>query len=139
MVKIENNIFIYYLFSFIKIDQFMLGHGFNSEIAQNKTMATSFDNNLSNDNFKSQQISSNQLTSSDNSLGKKVIITNLKSNFVEHDRKGVWKHRSRNWDLNRHLQCIAVPSYRPRHTSHETEMYRVGNNILIGRNRYRSK
>jgi len=61
----------------------MLGHGFNSEIAQNKTMATSFDNNLSNDNFKSQQISSNQLTSSDNSLGKKVIITNLKSNFVE--------------------------------------------------------
>jgi len=50
----------------------MLGHGFNSEVAQNKTMAASFDNNLSNDNSKPQQISSNQSTSSDNSLGKKV-------------------------------------------------------------------
>jgi hypothetical protein len=54
----------------------MVGHGFNGEIAQNKSMAASFDNNLSNDIFKPQQISSNQLTSSDNSLGKKVIIIN---------------------------------------------------------------
>jgi len=54
----------------------MLGHGFNSEVAQNKTMAASFDNNLSNDNSKPQQISSNQSTSSDNSLGKKVNTNN---------------------------------------------------------------
>jgi hypothetical protein len=52
----------------------MLGHGFNSEISQNKTMASSFDNNLSNDMFKTtSQISSNQSTLSENSLGKKVI------------------------------------------------------------------
>jgi hypothetical protein len=47
----------------------MLGHGFNSEIAQNKTMTASFD-----DHLKPQQISSSQSTSSDNSLQKKVII-----------------------------------------------------------------
>ncbi len=47
----------------------MLGHGFNSEIAQNKTMAAGFD-----DHLKPQQISSSQSTSSDNSLQKKVII-----------------------------------------------------------------
>ena len=52
----------------------MLGHGFNSETSQTKTMASSFDNNLSNDIFKpTPQISSNQSTSSENSLGKKVI------------------------------------------------------------------
>ena len=54
------------------IDQFMIGHGFNSEISQNKQMTNNFDNNPSHDNLKSQQITSNQLTSSDNSLGKKV-------------------------------------------------------------------
>jgi hypothetical protein len=53
----------------------MAGHGFNSEIAQNKTMAATFDSNLANDNLKSQPISSNQSTSSDISLGKKVITS----------------------------------------------------------------
>jgi len=56
----------------------MAGHGFNSEIAQNKSMAASFDNNSSNDSPKSQrsqQISSsltNQSNSTEPSLGKKV-------------------------------------------------------------------
>jgi hypothetical protein len=50
----------------------MIGYGFNSEISQNKNMTNNFNNNPSNDNLKSQQISSNHLTSSDNSLGKKV-------------------------------------------------------------------
>ncbi len=53
----------------------MVGHGFNSEIAQNKSMAASFDNNLSTDNPKSHQISSsltNQSNSTEPSLGKKV-------------------------------------------------------------------
>jgi len=57
------------------MDQFMAGHGFNSEVAQNKSMAASFDNNLSNDSPKSQQISSsvtNQSNSTEPSLGKKV-------------------------------------------------------------------
>jgi hypothetical protein len=57
------------------MDQFMLGHGFNSEIAQNKNMTGNFDNNnLSNDSpqvQRSQQISSSP-TSTDSSLGKKV-------------------------------------------------------------------
>ncbi len=55
----------------------MLGHGFNSEVAQNKTMAASFEQNLSNDNLKAQSIVSNQFFSTDNSLGKKVVPTNL--------------------------------------------------------------
>jgi len=57
------------------MDQFMVGHGFNSEIAQNKSMAASFDNNLSTDNPKSHQISSsltNQSNSTEPSLEKKV-------------------------------------------------------------------
>jgi hypothetical protein len=56
-----------------KIDQFMLGHGFNSEVAQNKTMAATFDSSQSTDTFNSQQNSTNQSTASENSLGKKVL------------------------------------------------------------------
>lgn len=60
------------------MDQFMIGHGFNSEIAQNKNMAAIFDNNQSGDNQnsqRSQQISSSLNTQSNSqevSLGKKV-------------------------------------------------------------------
>jgi hypothetical protein len=57
------------------MDQFMVGHGFKSEIAQNKTMSSTFDENLSNDNLKSQslqQLSTNQSNSPDISLGRKV-------------------------------------------------------------------
>jgi outer membrane protein assembly factor BamE (lipoprotein component of BamABCDE complex) len=82
MVNIQTLYFHNQSFFFVfKIDQFMVGHGFNSEIAQNKTMSASFDNNLCVDNLKSQQISSNQSTSSDISLGKKVIksLISLKS------------------------------------------------------------
>jgi len=62
------------------MDQFMLGHGFNSEIAQNKNMTGNFDNNnLSNDSpqvQRSQQISSSP-TSTDISLGKKVNFAKI--------------------------------------------------------------
>ncbi|CAF1193530.1 unnamed protein product [Rotaria sordida] len=64
------------------IDQFMVGHGFNSEIAQNKNMAASFDTNLTFDNSKSQQISSNQLTISENSLGKKTLTLEEKERMM---------------------------------------------------------
>ncbi|CAF4066121.1 unnamed protein product, partial [Adineta steineri] len=64
------------------IDQFMLGQGFNSEVVQNKTMAASFDSNQSNDNVKSQQTSSNQSTSSDNSLGKKALTFEEKERMM---------------------------------------------------------
>ncbi len=56
----------------------MVGHGFNSEIAQNKSMAATFDNNLSGDSPKSQrsqQISSSLITQSNSTetpIGKKV-------------------------------------------------------------------
>lgn len=59
-------------FFFEQIDQFMLGHGFNSEVAQNKTMAATFDTNQAADAFKPQQLSSNQSISSEHTLGKKV-------------------------------------------------------------------
>jgi hypothetical protein len=53
----------------------MLGHGFDSEIAQNKNMAASFDNHQSDDNLKQQQISTRQSTpTTENSIGKKVRI-----------------------------------------------------------------
>lgn len=48
----------------------MVGHGFNSEISQNKALA----NNLSNDNYKSSNNSSSQLTSSENLIGKKIKV-----------------------------------------------------------------
>ncbi len=57
----------------------MVGHGFKSEIAQNKTMASTFDDNVSNDTPKSQSLqhlSTNQTNPPDISLGKKV-------NFLE--------------------------------------------------------
>ena len=56
----------------------MLGHGFSSEIAQNKNMAASFDGILSNDRPKSpsvQQLSSistNSTNPNENAIGKKV-------------------------------------------------------------------
>ncbi len=59
----------------------MAGHGFNSEVAQNKSMAASFDHNQVNDNLKSPVVSSSQSTS-DISLGKKVIILSISSQFV---------------------------------------------------------
>lgn len=58
----------------------MVGHGFNSEVAQNKNMASMFDNNSSGDSPKSQRAQpiSSSLTGSSNttevSLGKKVIL-----------------------------------------------------------------
>ncbi|CAF3421653.1 unnamed protein product [Rotaria sp. Silwood1] len=64
------------------IDQFMLGHGFNSEIAQNKTMAASFDTNVTFENSKPQQISSNQSTISENSLGKKTLTLEEKERMM---------------------------------------------------------
>jgi len=60
------------------MDQFMVGQGFNSEIAQNKNMAASFDGNFSSDSPKSQlsQQSLSSLTNQSNSteapIGKKV-------------------------------------------------------------------
>ena len=48
----------------------MVGHGFNSEVAQHKTMAATFDSNASNDTLKSLQASPNQAVASDNHLGK---------------------------------------------------------------------
>lgn len=60
----------------------MVGHGFNSEIAQNKSMAAIFDKNSSGDSPKSQraqQISSSftgqPTTTEAPSLGKKVIVS----------------------------------------------------------------
>ena len=59
----------------------MVGHGFNSEVAQNKSMAATFDHNLVNDNLKSPAISSSQ-SISDISLGKKVIIQSIYSKSI---------------------------------------------------------
>ncbi|CAF4100717.1 unnamed protein product, partial [Rotaria sp. Silwood2] len=64
------------------IDQFMLGHGFNSEVAQNKSMAASFDTNLTLDNSKPQQISLNQSAVSENSLGKKTLTLEEKERMM---------------------------------------------------------
>lgn len=50
----------------------MLGHGFNSEVAQNKSMAASFENNVSIDSLKPQQVSLNQSSTTENPIGKKV-------------------------------------------------------------------
>lgn len=57
----------------------MVGHGFNSEVAQNKNMAASFDNHFLNESPKSErspQTSSSanyQSNSADIPIGKKVI------------------------------------------------------------------
>ncbi len=71
------------------MDQFMLGHGFNSEIAQNKNMTGNFDNNNpSNDSpqiQRSQQISSSP-TSTDTSLGKKVNFEKYFLNYFMSNR-----------------------------------------------------
>jgi len=48
----------------------MIGHGFNSEVIQNKTMASSFDSQQVKENLNSFQIAS---PISDGSVGKKVI------------------------------------------------------------------
>ncbi|CAF0785506.1 unnamed protein product [Rotaria sordida] len=67
------------------MDQFMIGQGFNSEIAQNKTMSSVFNNNLSDDNIKSQQISSsltNQSNSTENSLVKKTLTLEEKERIM---------------------------------------------------------
>lgn len=67
----------------------MVGHGFNSEIAQNKSMAAIFDNNSSGDSPKSQRaqpISSSSTgpsNAADVHLGKKVIFFE-KSNIFLH-------------------------------------------------------
>ncbi len=56
----------------------MVGHGFNSEVAQNRSMAAAFEGGLSSDSPKSQrsqQISSfspTQSNSAETSIGKKV-------------------------------------------------------------------
>ena len=51
----------------------MVGHGFKSEVAQNKNMASTFDNNsLNNDTPKSQSLQELSTNSSDTPLGKKV-------------------------------------------------------------------
>lgn len=53
----------------------MISHGFNSEIAQNKSLSTVFDSNSANNSPKSNQKSipsSNQSNSTENALTKKV-------------------------------------------------------------------
>ncbi len=60
----------------------MVGHGFTSEIAQNRSMAATFDNTQSADSPKSQrsqQLSSSSLNNSSNTtepntIGKKVTF-----------------------------------------------------------------
>lgn len=56
----------------------MLGHGFNSEVAQNKSMAASFENNVSIDSLKPQQVSLNQSSTTENPIGKKVNKNTMK-------------------------------------------------------------
>ena len=72
MVSFEKSIYKYDSHLYIKIDHFMLGHGFNAEIVQNKSMAAHFNSSPSMDNVNSQQTLSNQSISSENSLGKRV-------------------------------------------------------------------
>ena len=55
-------------FSLSKIDQFMIGQGFNSE-----RMSANFDKTLSNDYSQSPPIAASQTNSTDMTLGKKVI------------------------------------------------------------------
>ncbi|CAF3566436.1 unnamed protein product [Rotaria sp. Silwood1] len=64
------------------MDQFMTGHGFNSEIAQNKSISPIFDNNQSNDNIKSQKISSSLTNSTENSLVKKTLTLEEKERII---------------------------------------------------------
>ncbi|CAF3314982.1 unnamed protein product [Rotaria socialis] len=77
------------------IDQFMLGHGFNSEVAQNKSMAASFDSNLSADSLKPQQISPNQSTVSESSIAKKTLTLEEKERMMrENDQTQRMKSQS---------------------------------------------
>ncbi|CAF2579551.1 unnamed protein product [Rotaria sp. Silwood2] len=67
------------------IDQFMIGQGFNSEVAQNKSMSSIFDNNQSHDNKKSQQISpslTNQSNSTESSIAKKTLTLEEKERIM---------------------------------------------------------
>ncbi|CAF1526039.1 unnamed protein product [Adineta ricciae] len=77
------------------IDQFMLGHGFNSEVAQNKTMAATFDGIASNDTLKSLQASPSQAVASDNHLGKKTLTLEEKERMMrESDQSQRMKQQS---------------------------------------------
>ncbi|CAF1947799.1 unnamed protein product [Rotaria magnacalcarata] len=67
------------------IDQFMIGHGFNSEVAQNKSLSTAFDENASNGSPKLHQKSvslSNQSNPSENSLVKKTLTLEEKERIM---------------------------------------------------------
>ena len=50
----------------------MIGYGFNSEVAQNKTMATSFYSSTTEESVPATQTSAASNTSSEHALGKKV-------------------------------------------------------------------
>mgnify|MGYP006983680545 FL=1 len=71
------------------MDQFMVGHGFNSEVAQNRNMASVFDSNSSNNSPKAQR--SEQISSSLNSQQNYSTDAPVLGKKVEHRRK---KHRS---------------------------------------------
>jgi hypothetical protein len=90
MVSILNETFLLFCTTASQIDQFMLGHGFTSEVAQNKSMAATFDHALGTDSPKSQHIPlstsmTNMSNSAENSLGKKVVLSLLtEKSYVHH-------------------------------------------------------
>ncbi|CAF4647219.1 unnamed protein product, partial [Rotaria magnacalcarata] len=62
-----------------------IGHGFNSEVAQNKSLSTAFDENASNGSPKLHQKSvslSNQPNPSENSLVKKTLTLEEKERIM---------------------------------------------------------
>ncbi|UJR28491.1 hypothetical protein I4U23_009729 [Adineta vaga] len=70
------------------MDQFMIGHGFSSEISQNKPISNNFDQNLSNDSPKSQRSqqfsssSTNQSNSTEISINKKTLTLEEKERMM---------------------------------------------------------
>ena len=75
----------------------MIGHGFNSEVIQNKTMASSFDSQQVKENLNSFQIAS---PISDGSVGKKVIQLKkiLIDNKIHLDIDISWKRTNDAWE-----------------------------------------
>lgn len=78
------------------MDQFMVGHGFNSEVVQNRNMASTFDSNSSNDSPKpqrSQQISPslNSLQNSNDvpAIGKKALTLEEKERMMRESEQNL--------------------------------------------------
>ncbi|CAF3724612.1 unnamed protein product [Adineta steineri] len=72
------------------MDQFMLGHGFNSEISQNKSISSNFDSNASHGSPKlqhSQQTSANSSNSTEVSLGKKTLTLEEKERIMRQNEQ----------------------------------------------------